>query len=202
MEARRAKSDRDAGEIAKYLLAGWTLLNDHCPNPACSVPLVGNKEKQMLCVSCGARVMHEKDADPSLLAQVRAADAATAATAAGTPSRASAARAPAPAPAAAFAAAPPPVASASAPEPVRRAAAPQASAYSPAPAGVAVQQQLSLSSSRTDRAGIVASTCQVLYAKLDQVRTRLVGEEDVEATQRLVALIAELAAAIKAVESL
>eukprot|EP00164_Ancoracysta_twista_P012921 GFYU01020440.1.p1 GENE.GFYU01020440.1~~GFYU01020440.1.p1 ORF type:complete len:333 (+),score=94.56 GFYU01020440.1:158-1156(+) len=60
-----SRSDSSSALIAQKLLQGWTLLNDYCPNPDCSVPLVRNKEGQMSCVSCGNRVIKEEDFDPS-----------------------------------------------------------------------------------------------------------------------------------------
>lgn len=46
------QSDRDVGEIAKKLLAGWALLDDYCP--ACNTPLVRNREKRKFCVHCSS----------------------------------------------------------------------------------------------------------------------------------------------------
>ena len=49
-----------SGALAAKLLAGWTMLEESCPN--CHVPLVRQKnKKEMLCVSCERIVMHERD---------------------------------------------------------------------------------------------------------------------------------------------
>eukprot|EP00002_Diphylleia_rotans_P016223 TRINITY_DN3154_c0_g1_i3.p1 TRINITY_DN3154_c0_g1~~TRINITY_DN3154_c0_g1_i3.p1 ORF type:complete len:170 (+),score=33.28 TRINITY_DN3154_c0_g1_i3:133-642(+) len=52
IEARRKKNDLHSAAIAKKLLEGWTLLNDCCPKPDCTVPLVRNRNGQLFCVSC------------------------------------------------------------------------------------------------------------------------------------------------------
>eukprot|EP00457_Paulinella_chromatophora_P006143 gb/GEZN01006161.1/.p1 GENE.gb/GEZN01006161.1/~~gb/GEZN01006161.1/.p1 ORF type:complete len:342 (-),score=122.70 gb/GEZN01006161.1/:439-1464(-) len=52
--------------LAEKLLAGWTMLADHCPAPACSCPLVAKTSSsgEMLCVQCGATVVREQAFDP------------------------------------------------------------------------------------------------------------------------------------------
>ncbi|KAK8812349.1 hypothetical protein WA158_007583 [Blastocystis sp. Blastoise] len=38
--------------MGKYLLNGWTMLNENCPNN-CNVPLFRNKENELVCPNCG-----------------------------------------------------------------------------------------------------------------------------------------------------
>ena len=65
LRAKRAKADADSEAIGAKLLQGWTLLNENCPNPVCSVPLVADKDGKMFCVSCKNWVIKESDYDPS-----------------------------------------------------------------------------------------------------------------------------------------
>jgi len=54
-----------SGLLAEKMLQGWTLLERSCPR--CNVPLMKESRhvKEMLCVQCGCRVMHEQDVDAS-----------------------------------------------------------------------------------------------------------------------------------------
>jgi uncharacterized Zn finger protein (UPF0148 family) len=53
-----------AKEIGGYLLKGWTLLGESCPD--CNVPLVEDKKRNagvMLCVNCNKQYVREKDVE-------------------------------------------------------------------------------------------------------------------------------------------
>jgi len=59
-EQRRRQSDTCSKKIAEKLLQGWALLNDTCPM-GCPVPLVRNKQKEMMCVNCGTWAIRSED---------------------------------------------------------------------------------------------------------------------------------------------
>eukprot|EP00928_Gymnodinium_smaydae_P073052 TRINITY_DN56315_c0_g1_i1.p1 TRINITY_DN56315_c0_g1~~TRINITY_DN56315_c0_g1_i1.p1 ORF type:complete len:438 (-),score=105.61 TRINITY_DN56315_c0_g1_i1:44-1357(-) len=44
-------SDKHPAKIAKYLLQGWCLLNEYCPNGQ-NIPLVKSKEGKLVCAGC------------------------------------------------------------------------------------------------------------------------------------------------------
>lgn len=59
--SRDVKPAKDVSQlIADKMLAGWALLDSHCPN--CSTPLVRNRQRRMFCVSCDLWVIAEEDA--------------------------------------------------------------------------------------------------------------------------------------------
>eukprot|EP00698_Gefionella_okellyi_P023991 TRINITY_DN8350_c0_g1_i1.p1 TRINITY_DN8350_c0_g1~~TRINITY_DN8350_c0_g1_i1.p1 ORF type:complete len:286 (-),score=65.24 TRINITY_DN8350_c0_g1_i1:49-858(-) len=58
----KRKSDNVSAAMGQYLLKGWTMLSDVCPNPDCNVPLMRERgSKRMLCVSCEQWVVREED---------------------------------------------------------------------------------------------------------------------------------------------
>ncbi|KYR00235.1 Sjogrens syndrome scleroderma autoantigen 1 family protein [Tieghemostelium lacteum] len=59
IELRMQKSDQVSTKIGEFLLLGWTLLSDLCPNDNClGVPLLkNNKEQKYHCVSCSRNVL-------------------------------------------------------------------------------------------------------------------------------------------------
>ncbi|KAI9102600.1 hypothetical protein DFS34DRAFT_591234 [Phlyctochytrium arcticum] len=52
-EERRKQGDQASKLLGQKMLAGWTLLDEICPNKSCyMIPLVRNKRKETLCVMC------------------------------------------------------------------------------------------------------------------------------------------------------
>ncbi|TPX70888.1 hypothetical protein SpCBS45565_g01515 [Spizellomyces sp. 'palustris'] len=50
---RREQGNKASKLLGQKMLAGWTLLDENCPNNACyGVPLVRNRQKQNYCVIC------------------------------------------------------------------------------------------------------------------------------------------------------
>jgi uncharacterized Zn finger protein (UPF0148 family) len=49
-------------KMGDYLLKGWTMLQDSCPQ--CAVPLM-KKDDNTICVSCGASIIRPEEYDPS-----------------------------------------------------------------------------------------------------------------------------------------
>ncbi|KAN0033980.1 hypothetical protein ACTFIV_000459 [Dictyostelium citrinum] len=53
IEKRLKKSDEFSSKMGEFLLKGWSLLSDSCPNNECyGVPLMKDREKKFYCVSC------------------------------------------------------------------------------------------------------------------------------------------------------
>ncbi|EGC31322.1 hypothetical protein DICPUDRAFT_89700 [Dictyostelium purpureum] len=53
IEKKIKKSDEFSSKMGEFLLKGWTLLSDICPNYDCfGVPLLKDREKRFYCVSC------------------------------------------------------------------------------------------------------------------------------------------------------
>lgn len=50
-------ADNHPAHIAKYLLKGWCLLNEYCPEGS-NIPLVRSREGQLLCVACNPSCPH------------------------------------------------------------------------------------------------------------------------------------------------
>ncbi|KAJ1973818.1 hypothetical protein H4R35_003915 [Dimargaris xerosporica] len=60
--AHRAKCDEIAQLIGDRLLAGWTLLGEYCPSPACkTTPLIRLRKGPRYCVSCGSTILTEAE---------------------------------------------------------------------------------------------------------------------------------------------
>ncbi|KAI8918190.1 hypothetical protein DFJ77DRAFT_454701 [Powellomyces hirtus] len=52
-ERRREKGNQASKLLGQKMLAGWTMLEDTCPNPTCiGVPLMRSRQKQTICVMC------------------------------------------------------------------------------------------------------------------------------------------------------
>ncbi|EGG16990.1 Sjogrens syndrome scleroderma autoantigen 1 family protein [Cavenderia fasciculata] len=61
-EQRMKKTDEISTKIGQKLMLGWALLGDVCPNNQClDTPLMRDREKYFVCVSCGARALDVKD---------------------------------------------------------------------------------------------------------------------------------------------
>jgi hypothetical protein len=53
MRAKRAKSDKAASKMSELLIKGWKMLGECCNE--CSVPLMENKKKEIICTGCDRR---------------------------------------------------------------------------------------------------------------------------------------------------
>jgi uncharacterized Zn finger protein (UPF0148 family) len=56
---KQGSKDDNCKGLAEKLLQGWTLTDQYCPN--CLTPLVRNREKKLLCVSCDKWVITESE---------------------------------------------------------------------------------------------------------------------------------------------
>ncbi|KAI9292863.1 hypothetical protein K502DRAFT_63476 [Neoconidiobolus thromboides FSU 785] len=75
----KKRRDEISETIGAKLLQGWALLDTLCPNSKCQgIPLVRNKEKHSLCVSCGTQYILEKDYDEKIHGAKRNLSEATA----------------------------------------------------------------------------------------------------------------------------
>jgi len=53
-EESRKKRDASSSKLGEYMLNGWALMAESCPQPDCSmIPLVCKKGSPYYCVSCG-----------------------------------------------------------------------------------------------------------------------------------------------------
>jgi len=63
MQSAKPISKNDVSKkIGEYLIRGWTMLQEHCPN--CIVPLM-KKEEKMMCVACGCTIIRPEEFDPT-----------------------------------------------------------------------------------------------------------------------------------------
>ncbi|CAG8730163.1 18320_t:CDS:2, partial [Acaulospora morrowiae] len=61
---RREQSQRASQSIGRYLLSGWALIDEICPNGSCfAVPLVRDRNKRKYCVNCQNYYVRETDLD-------------------------------------------------------------------------------------------------------------------------------------------
>ncbi|CAG8684523.1 4002_t:CDS:2 [Acaulospora morrowiae] len=61
---RREQSQRASHSIGRYLLSGWALIDEICPNGSCfAVPLVRDRNKRKYCVNCQNYYVSESDLD-------------------------------------------------------------------------------------------------------------------------------------------
>lgn len=57
------KKNEVTSQMGEKLLQGWTLLQESCP--ACSVPLMRDRDRKMWCFSCNLQVITQADFDPA-----------------------------------------------------------------------------------------------------------------------------------------
>jgi len=62
-QERRRRNDKASVDIGVKLLAGWTMLDLHCPNPSCRTVLMKDKQNQKWCLSCGTMVVTQEEFD-------------------------------------------------------------------------------------------------------------------------------------------
>jgi len=63
---RRDQSQRASHLIGQYLIQGWALIDQICPNEICyGVPLIRSHDKKKYCVICQNYYMNESELDPS-----------------------------------------------------------------------------------------------------------------------------------------
>lgn len=62
-EERRKRNEKASVEIGVKLLAGWTMLDLHCPNPSCRTVLMRDKQHQKWCLACGTMVVTQEEFD-------------------------------------------------------------------------------------------------------------------------------------------
>lgn len=64
-----SSKDSSTKQIGEYLLKGWTLLGDNCPN-GCNVPLMRSRDKKhLVCCGCEVDFLHQvipSGAEPSM----------------------------------------------------------------------------------------------------------------------------------------
>ncbi|RIA80865.1 hypothetical protein C1645_791679, partial [Glomus cerebriforme] len=66
LQSRRDQSNRASHLIGQYLLKGWALIDQICPNELCyGVPLVKSHDKKKYCVICQNYYINESEYDPS-----------------------------------------------------------------------------------------------------------------------------------------
>ncbi|CAG8526247.1 hypothetical protein C2G38_2224425 [Gigaspora rosea] len=66
IEERREQSRRASQSIGQYLLQGWALIDEICPNDTCvGVPLLRSRDKKRYCVICQQYYINESDVDHS-----------------------------------------------------------------------------------------------------------------------------------------
>ena len=54
-----SSKDSSTKQIGEYLLKGWTLLGDNCPN-GCNVPLMRSRDKKhLVCCGCEVDFLHQ-----------------------------------------------------------------------------------------------------------------------------------------------
>jgi uncharacterized Zn finger protein (UPF0148 family) len=62
-EERRKRNEKASVEIGVKLLAGWTMLDLHCPNPSCRTVLMKDKQNHKWCLACGTMVVTQEEFD-------------------------------------------------------------------------------------------------------------------------------------------
>jgi len=62
-EKKSKKMNETTSKMGEKLLQGWAMLQESCPK--CSVPLMRDKEKRMICMSCGLQVLSQDEYDPA-----------------------------------------------------------------------------------------------------------------------------------------
>lgn len=57
-------------KLGPYLLSGWTMLEDACPN--CLLPLVRNKQKEIICANCGKDYQSKQTDEDNQIQEIEA----------------------------------------------------------------------------------------------------------------------------------
>ena len=63
LSTNKTRTDKASALLGQYLLKGWTLLQEHCPQ--CIVPLMRNPQGTMVCVLCNSNVVKDNTASQS-----------------------------------------------------------------------------------------------------------------------------------------
>ncbi|CAG8744837.1 14578_t:CDS:2 [Cetraspora pellucida] len=66
IDERREQSQRASQSIGQYLLQGWALIDEICPNDICyGIPLLRSRDKKKYCVICQQYYINESDLENS-----------------------------------------------------------------------------------------------------------------------------------------